>query len=315
GDIVNVSTVSDLNREIQNGQISELIKISEVLHVKKIAYIADKLNELRNTIKLVLIAGPSSSGKTTFSKRLSIQLKINGLRPIQISLDDYFVDRDKTPLDEKGEHDFEALEAIDIDLFNKHLKDLLKGKEVEIPVYNFKTGSREWEGHKLKMEENSVLIIEGIHGLNPGLTPLIDRKVIFKIYVSALTQLNIDKYNRIPTTDTRILRRIVRDSLFRNYSAGQTINRWPSVRRGEDKYIFPYQENADIMFNSALIYEISILKRFAEQNLRSVTKDNICYSEAKRLLKFLSYFIDIPPTEVPPTSIIREFIGDSSFHY
>ncbi len=315
GEILNINTVSDLNRMIQHGRIKDLIIISEVLHEKKIGYIADKISELKDSVKMILIAGPSSSGKTTFAKRLSIHLKINGFNPIQISLDDYFVDRDKTPLDEKGEHDFEAIEAIDIKLFNKNLNGLLKGKEVQIPTYNFKTGQREWEGHHLKMQKNSILIIEGIHGLNPALTPNIDNKYIFKIYVSALTQLNVDKYNRIPTTDTRILRRIVRDSLFRNYSAVNTIKRWPSVRRGEDKYIFPYQENADIMFNSALIYEIAILKRFAEQNLRSVTRDNPQYSEATRLLKFLGYFIDIPSSSVPQTSILKEFIGKSSFHY
>mgnify|MGYP000874497944 CR=1 FL=1 len=311
--IIGVENVGALNDVIKSGNIKEVIRVSEALHEKKIAQIADMIAFNPEKKKIVLISGPSSSGKTTFAQRLSIQLRVNGLRPLTISLDDYFVDRTHTPKDENGEYDFEALEAIDIELFNKHLEQLISFMEVEIPIFNFINGTREEFGRKLQMTEDSILVIEGIHGLNEKLTASIPRSSKFKIYVSALTSMNIDDHNRIPTTDTRIIRRIVRDFQFRGNSAVNTISMWPSVRRGEERNIFPFQEEADVMFNSFLIYELSALKVLAEPLLSNVSRNSPEYSEAKRLIEFLSYFLPIDACEIPANSIIREFIGGSTF--
>ncbi|MBT1248768.1 MULTISPECIES: nucleoside kinase [unclassified Thermosipho (in: thermotogales)] len=315
-EIMNIDSVGDLNNLIAKGErsVTDLIIMSEALHEKKIAFIAEEIKKKKN-VRLILIAGPSSSGKTTFSKRLMVQLRASGLRPVTISLDDYFVDRERTPVDENGKPDFEALEAIDIDLFNKNLLDLFEGKEVEIPKFDFNLGKRK-KGKILKIEKDQPIIVEGIHGLNPRLTEQIPEELKYKIYASALTQLNLDNTNRLHTTDTRLLRRIVRDSKFRSHDALATLKMWPSVRRGEDRNIFPYQENADIMFNSALVYEISVLKIFAEQ-LLIVVPDNVPeYSEVTRLLKILEYFLPITNIEdIPRTSLIREFIGRSVFKY
>ncbi|MGM0375237.1 MAG: nucleoside kinase [Bacteroidota bacterium] len=313
--ILNVTNISDLNNAAHNGEAERLIKVSEALHEKKMAQIADQITERRDEIRIVLISGPSSSGKTTFSKRLAIQLLVNGIKPLNLSLDNYFVDRDKTPLDENGEYDFEALGALDVELFNQHLISLMKGKEVELPHFSFETGQRYYNGEKLKMGKDNILIVEGIHGLNPQLTPLVEAKAKFKIYVSALTNINIDDQTRIPTTDNRLIRRIIRDYRYRHYSALETISRWDSVRRGEEKHIFPFQEEADVMFNSALLYELAVLKPFAEPVLLEVQPNRSEYSEANRLLKFFSYFKPIQPRDIPPTSILREFLGGSSFNY
>ena len=316
-EIMNIDSVGDLNDLIAKGErnVTDLIIISEALHEKRIAFIAEEIKKRKN-VRLILIAGPSSSGKTTFSKRLMVQLRASGLRPITISLDDYFVDREKTPKNEKGEYDFEALEAIDIELFNKTLLELFNGKEVEIPKFDFTIGKRKSKGTLLKIDKDQPIIVEGIHGLNPKLTTLIPEELKFKIYASALTQINLDNTNRIHTTDTRLLRRIVRDSKFRNHNAYQTLKMWPNVRFGEEKNIFPYQENADIMFNSALVYEIPVLKIFAEQLLITVPDNTPETSEATRLLKILDYFLPITNLEdIPRTSIIREFIGRSVFKY
>jgi uridine kinase len=285
------------------------------LHEKKIAEIATVITEKSPKVNIVLIAGPSSSGKTTFSKRLAVQLAVNGLHAIQISLDDFFVDREHTPKDENGEFDFEALEAIDIDYFNRLLIRLLNGEEVELPRFNFQTGERVFRGEMLKMEKDNILVIEGIHGLNPGLIPEIDPDKTFRIFISALTQISFDEHTYVPTTDNRLLRRMIRDAKYRGYSASKTIQRWPSVRRGEDKHIFPFQENADIMFNSALVYELAVLKRYANTLLKSVKENEREYAEAMRLLIFISYFSSIPEAEIPPTSVLREFLGGSSFDY
>lgn len=313
--IMNLSNVGEFNIACKNKQSFNLIKVSEALHEKKVASIADMISQRETKVKLALISGPSSSGKTTFSKRLSIQLMVCGLKPVTLSLDNYFVNREDTPLDENGEWDFEHLEALDIDLFNQHLKQLLNGEEIEIPFFNFEDGKRYNIGEKLKLGEDSVLIMEGIHALNPRLTPGIPENKIFKIYVSALTTISIDNHNWIPTTDTRLLRRIIRDYRFRNYSARETIARWPSVRRGEEKWIFPYQENADVMFNSALLFELAVLKKHAEPILAEVPKYCNEYTETHRLIKFLNYFVSIPEREIPPTSLLREFVGGSSFRY
>lgn len=310
--ILGVDNVGALNDIVKAGQIGNLIRVSEALHEKKIAQIADMIYNSKK--RVVLISGPSSSGKTTFANRLAIQLRVNGLRPVTISLDDYFLDREHTPIDENGELDFEALEAIDLPLFNQQLADLICGTEVEIPVFNFPKGCREQVGKKFKITDDQVLVIEGIHGLNEKLTATVPRENKFKIYVSALTSMNIDDHNRIPTTDTRIIRRIVRDFQFRGTSAVNTIKRWPSVRRGEMKNIFPFQEEADIMFNSSLIYELGVLKTFAEPHLADVDESHIEHPEAKRLIEFLSYFLPIDPKEIPANSIIREFIGGSCFY-
>lgn len=312
GRILNVDTVGDLNDTISSGEIGDLIRVSESLHEKKIANIADMINARKN-VGVVLIAGPSSSGKTTFAKRLCVQLRVNGIKPYVISLDDYYVNRELTPKDEQGELDFEALEAIDIELFNRDLTHLLNGETVELPVFNFRTGKREYKGKFLKLNKNEILVIEGIHGLNEKLSVSIPKEKKFKIYLSALTQLNIDNHNRIPTTDTRLIRRMVRDNHFRGFDAKTTISLWPSVRRGEEKNIFPYQEEADIMFNSSLIYELAVLKQYVEPLLFQIDKSMPQYTEAKRLIKFMNYFLGVPSEDIPNNSIIREFIGGSCF--
>jgi len=315
--VLNVTKVSDLNHAIRSGsgRSDMLIKITEALHEKKIAQIADRIFARKDKLRIVLISGPSSSGKTTFGKRLAIQLMVLGIKPLNLSLDNYFVNREHTPKDENGDFDFEALEAIDLKLFNEHLVTLLGGGEVEIPKFSFETGTRYYDGEKLKMGRENILIIEGIHGLNPALTPSVSDEAKFKVYVSALTSINIDDQTRIPTTDNRLIRRIVRDYKYRKYSAQQTISRWASVRKGEDKHIFPFQEEADIMFNSALLYELAVLKPYAESILLEVQPNQPEFVEANRLLKFFSYFKPMQPREIPPTSILREFLGGSSFSY
>ena len=317
--IMKINNVADLNAlcrsKVTNKSPFELIKVTEALHEKKVASIADMIAQRGNDIKFVLISGPSSSGKTTFSKRLSIQLMVSKMKPVLISMDNYFVDREKTPLDENGEWDFEHIDAIDHDLFNEHLKLLLAGEEVEVPFFDFTVGKRIYKGEKLQLNEDSILVIEGIHAMNPIIMEGVPSNSYFKIYVSALTTISIDNHNWIPTTDVRLLRRIIRDYRYRNYSAQETIARWDSVRKGESKWIFPFQENADVMFNSALLFELAVLKRYAEPILIEVPKYCNEYSEAHRLLKFLNYFISIPDREIPPTSIMREFVGGSSFRY
>ncbi|MFA6308525.1 MAG: nucleoside kinase [Clostridia bacterium] len=311
--ILEVENVGALNDRIKEDRSVQLIRVSEALQEKKVALIADRISENENKKSVVLIAGPSSSGKTTFAQRLDIQLRVNGLRPITISLDDYFVDRDSTPTDKAGEFDYESIDAIDLKLFNSQLTALINKEEVEIPVFNFHTGAREPKGRKIRLEQNQIIIIEGIHGLNEKLTRDIASEDKFKIYVSALTSMNIDDHNRIPTTDTRIIRRIVRDFQFRNCNAISTMKRWASVRRGEEINIFPFQEEADIMFNSSLVYELSVLKTFAEPLLKEVDSMYEEYPEARRLIEFLSYILPIDPKEIPDNSIIREFIGGSCF--
>ncbi len=313
-DILGLRTIGDLNDVIMQGHSSQLIQISEALQEKKIARIADEISS-RKGIKLVLIAGPSSSGKTTTCKRLSIQLSVNGLKPIGISLDDYFLDRDKTPLDEKGEYDFENLHALDLPLFNEQLTALFKGEEVELPRYDFPSGKSLKSGKKLRMHENEILVVEGIHALNPELTSQIPNEQIFRVYASALTTILLDNHNYIPTTDNRLLRRIIRDYKYRAVSARETIRRWPSVRAGENKWIFPFQENADAMFNSAMLFELAVIKSQAEPLLEQVPENCKEHAEAYRLLKFLHYIKPIPDTQIPPTSLLREFLGGSSFEY
>ncbi|PID28871.1 MAG: AAA family ATPase [Candidatus Cloacimonadota bacterium] len=313
-EILNVENVGLLNKAIRKGSFDEIIKLSEALHEKNISDIAKQIVESKDC-HLVLISGPSSSGKTTFSKRLSIHLKLLGLKPIQISLDDYFVDRSKTPIDEDGEYDFESIDAIDVPLFNKDLNMIMNNQEIEVPSFNFAKGTREYRGSVLKPEKNNIFIVEGIHGLNPELSKNIESSKKFKIYISAFTQLSIDDHNRIPTTDNRLLRRIVRDNNFRNNSALETLKRWPSVRRGEEKNIFPYQEEADAMFNSSLLYELVILKNHAKPLLEQIPEKEREFAEAVRLLKFLSYFSYYDSDKIPPTSIIKEFLGGSSFTY
>ena len=317
-EILGISTVGDLNQACNRGMATDLINVSEALQEKKIVRIADEItnrNENGQRVKLVLISGPSSSGKTTFSKRLSIQLMTNGLRPYPISLDDYFVNREDTPLDENGQHDFESLYALDLPFFEAQLKALLAGEEVELPRFNFNIGKREPSGKKLRIDDNMILILEGIHALNPALTPNIPAANKYKIYVSALTTILLDNHNYIPTTDNRLLRRIIRDYKYRSHSAEATINRWPSVRAGEEKWIFPYQEYADAMFNSALLFELAVLKDYVEPVLRKVPNRCPEYSEAHRLLRFLNYFVSVQDKELPPTSLLREFLGGSSFQY
>ena len=317
-EILGISTVGDFNITCNEGHAIDLINVSEALQERKIVKIADEIAARQvgeNRVKIILISGPSSSGKTTFSKRLSIQLMTNGLKPYPISLDDYFVNRDNTPLDENGNHDFESLYAVDLPFFKKQLDTLLEGGEVELPKFNFSSGMRENSGIKFRLEDNMILILEGIHALNPELTPNIPVENKYKIYVSALTTILLDKHNYIPTTDNRLLRRIIRDSKYRGSSAESTIARWPSVRAGEEKWIFPYQENADAMFNSALLFELAVIKDHIEPILRKVPNKCPEYSEAHRLLHFLSYFVSIQDTELPPTSLLREFLGGSSFVY
>lgn len=313
GDMLGIETVADLNEEITKRNIQETILVQEALQEKKIAEIADMIQE-RGNVKFILIAGPSSSGKTTFSHRLSIQLRAHGMIPHPIAVDNYFVEREKTPRDEDGNYNFECLEAIDVAAFNKDLNDLLKGETVSLPTYNFKTGKREYNGNYKKLGEQDVLVIEGIHCLNDKLTYQLPKENKFKVYISALTQLNVDEHNRIPTTDGRLIRRMVRDARTRGTSARQTIAMWPSVRRGEEENIFPFQEEADVMFNSALIYELAVLKLYAEPVLFGIDKDCEEYVEAKRLLKFLDYFVGVGSEAIPTNSLLREFVGGGCFH-
>lgn len=313
GKMMGIETVGELDDQITKGDMQELILVQEALQEKKIAEIAEQIVS-DSKIKFVLVAGPSSSGKTTFSHRLSIQLRALGMMPHPIAVDNYFVDRECTPKDEEGNYDFECMEAIDVELFNEHLTQLLDGKEVSLPTFNFKTGKREYNMPPKKLGKQDILVIEGIHCLNDALTHKLPSENKFKIYISALTQLNIDEHNRIPTTDGRLLRRMVRDARTRGTSAQQTIAMWPSVRRGEEKNIFPYQEEADAMFNSALIYELAVLKQYAEPVLFGIDKECEEYVEAKRLLKFLDYFVGINGENVPKNSLLREFIGGGCFH-
>ena len=313
-EIVGLNTVGDFNRACQEGHATDMINVAEALQEKKIVKIADEI-QARPDVKLILISGPSSSGKTTFSKRLSIQLMTNGLHPYPISLDDYFVNRTDTPKDKNGDYDFESLYALDIPFFNAQLKDLMDGKEIELPRFNFQKGEREKSGKKIRLEKNMILILEGIHALNPELTPQIPDIQKYRIYVSALTTIMLDVHNYIPTTDNRLLRRIIRDYKYRGYSALETIRRWPSVRDGEDKWIFPYQEQADAMFNSALLFELAVIRNQALPILELVPENTPEYSEAYRLRKFLRYFIPMSDNVIPPTSLLREFLGGSSFQY
>ncbi len=313
-DVMEIRTVGDFNNAVATDHSIDLINISEALQEKKIAHIADEIAQ-RKGVKLILLAGPSSSGKTTTCKRLSIQLIANGLRPLQISLDDYFVDREQSPRDENGDYDFESIHALNLKLINEQFNALFHGEEVELPRYDFPTGKSVKSGNKLKMEENNVLVVEGIHALNPELTAQIPEELKYRVYVSALTTILLDDHNYIPTTDNRLLRRIIRDYKYRGVDARETIRRWPSVRAGENKWIFPFQENADVMFNSAMLFELAVIKQQAEPLLEQVPENCPEYSEAYRLLKFLKYIKPIPNTDIPPTSLLREFLGGSSFKY
>jgi phosphoribulokinase family protein len=312
--ILGISTVGDFNKAVSNGFTTDMINVSEALQEKKIAQMADEI-AARKHIRMVLLAGPSSSGKTTTCKRLSVQLLANGIKPVQISLDDYFVDRDKTPKDADGELDYESLYALNIPLLNQQFNALFRGEEVQLPKYNFQAGKSEPNGKRLRLDEQSILIVEGIHALNPELTAQVPEEQKYRIYASALTTILLDNHNYIPTTDNRLLRRIVRDNKYRGVSAAETIRRWPSVRAGENKWIFPFQENADVMFNTAMLFELAILKTQAEPLLEDVPENCDEYSEAYRLLKFLKYFASIPFKQLPPTSLLREFLGGSSFKY
>ena len=312
--LLGIKTVGDFNEAVGNGEATNLINVSEALQEKKISQIADKI-AAKKDIKVVLIAGPSSSGKTTFCKRLSVQLLASGVKPVQISLDDYFVNREETPKDEQGEYDYESIYALNIPLINEQFNALFNGQEVELPKYNFQTGSSEKSGNRLHLEENNVLVVEGIHALNPTLTAQIPDDKKFKIYASALTTILLDNHNYIPTTDNRLLRRIVRDYKYRGCSAQETIRRWPSVRAGENKWIFPYQEQADVMFNTAMLFELAVIKPQAEEVLEQVPENCEEYAEAYRLRKFLKYFSPLPFRALPPTSLLREFLGGSSFKY
>ena len=313
-EILGLRTIGELNEVIGKGKSSILIQISEALQEKKIAKIADEIAQ-RKGIKMVLIAGPSSSGKTTTCKRLSVQLAVNGIKPVGISLDDYFLDRELTPLDEKGEYDFEHLHALNLPLLNEQLTALFQGEEVELPRYDFPTGKSVKSGKRLKLHDDEILVVEGIHALNPELTSQIPKEKIFRVYASALTTILLDNHNYVPTTDNRLLRRIIRDHKYRGVSALDTIRRWPSVRAGENKWIFPYQENADAMFNSAMLFELAVIKSQAEPLLEQVPENVPEHAEAYRLLKFLHYIKPIPETQIPPTSLLREFLGGSSFEY
>lgn len=313
-DIIGIRTVGDFNAAVDAGHATDIINISEALQEKKIAQIAEQI-AARPGVKLVLLAGPSSSGKTTSCKRLSIQLAVNGLKPLQISLDDYFVDRERTPKDENGEYDYESIYALDLQKINDQFNALFRGEEVELPKYDFPSGKSKKSGKRLKMNDNNVLVVEGIHALNPELTAQIPNEQIFRVYASALTTILLDNHNYIPTTDNRLLRRIIRDYKYRGVSAQDTIHRWPSVRAGENKWIFPFQENADAMLNTAMLYELAVIKMQAEPLLEQVPENCDEYAEAYRLLKFLKYFKGIPFNNLPPTSLLREFLGGSSFHY
>ena len=315
--IMGVPTVGDVNSKVLAGDGGGLIKLAEAFHERKFAWVADTIYDahLSRGARMVLISGPSSSGKTTSAKRLGIQLGVLGLNPVLISLDDYFVDRRHTPRDADGNYDYESLYALDLDLFNQHIRSLIAGEQVELPRFNFTTGAREYRGDFLHLEENAILILEGIHALNPELTPHIPEANKYRVYVSALTTISLDNHNYIPTTDNRLLRRIIRDYNYRGYSAEETILRWPSVRAGEAKWIFPYQENADAMFNSALLFELSVLKSHVEPVLYRVPESSPAHSEAYRLRRFLEYFIPVPDRDLPPTSLLREFLGGSSFTY
>ncbi len=313
-EILGMRTVGDLNEAIASGNADKLIQLSEALQEKKIARIADEIAS-RKSIKMVLIAGPSSSGKTTTCKRLSVQLAVNGLKPIGISLDDYFLDREQTPRDADGDYDFEHLHALNIPLLNEHMNALFRNEEIELPRYNFQKGCSEPSGRKIQLNGHEILVVEGIHALNPELTADIPEENIFRVYASALTTILLDSHNYIPTTDNRLLRRIIRDHKYRGVSARETIRRWPSVRKGENRWIFPYQENADMMFNSAMLFELAVIKTQAEPLLEEVTENCEEYSEAYRLRKFLKYIKPIPEDQIPPTSLLREFLGGSSFIY
>lgn len=315
GEILGFHTLGRLNEMIEKKEPEDIVNVSEALHEKKIAMIADEITHRILPPKIVLIAGPSASGKTTFSKRLSIHLRVNGFKPYTISIDDYFLEREKTPRDEHGNYDFESIHAVDIEFFNNHLLALLDGKEIEVPKFNFKEGRRMRSGRKIRLGERGILLIEGIHGLNEQLTPRVPKHLKFKIYVSALTQLNIHDHYRISTSDTRLIRRIIRDNLYRGNLPEDTIRMWDNVRRGEEKNIFPFQEEADVMFNSALTYEQAVLKKFAVPLLKSIPRKHPSYAKASELLEFLSLFKEIPPELVPKNSIIREFIGGSCFKY
>lgn len=315
GKILEVNDMGQLNKIVEEKFSGPMIKISEALHEKKISQIADKIKARQKKIKVILIAGPSSSGKTTFGKRLAIQLMVNGIKPVNLSLDNYFVNREETPRDEKGEYDYESIDALDIATFSDNVQRLIQGEEIEIPKFSFETGQRYYDGEKIRISKNNVIIVEGIHGLNPKLTHLLPPESLFKIFVSALTSISIDNHNLINPADNRLIRRIVRDYKYRNYSALETLKRWESVLLGEQKHIVPYQEEADAMFNSALIYELGALKIQAEPLLREVTQQHPEHSKALRLLKFFSYIRALPTREIPPTSIIREFLGGSSFKY
>lgn len=313
-EIMELRTAGDFNEMVHKGQATNLINVSEALQEKKLTEIADEIAS-RKDVKLVLLAGPSSSGKTTTCKRLSIQLLANGIKPLQISLDDYFVDREHTPKDDKGEYNYESIYALNLKLINDQFNTLFHGEEIELPKYNFQTGRSEKSGQKLRMQPNNVLVVEGIHALNPELTAQIPEAQKFRVYVSALTTILLDDHNYIPTTDNRLLRRIIRDYKYRGVNAQETIYRWPSVRAGENKWIFPYQENADVMFNSAMLFELAVIKQQAEPLLEQVPENCEEYSEAYRLRKFLKYFQPIPNRDIPPTSLLREFLGGSSFKY
>lgn len=312
--LLDVNTLYKLNREIKKGEAKNVVLLEEALHEKRISRIADEIANKKD-VKMVLIAGPSSSGKTTFAQRLGLQLQLNGLRPRTISVDNYFVERKENPIDENGEYDFESIDAIDLELFNDNILRLLKGEEVKLPTFNFTTGSKEYKGNTMKLDEEDILVIEGIHCLNDKLTSQIPKNRKYKIYISALTVLNIDYHNRISTTDSRLLRRMVRDHQFRGYSAYHTLKMWASVNRGEKKNIFPYQEEADVMFNTSLVYEIAVLKDYALPLLKDIKKEEPEYAEARRLIEFLTYFESIPEEVVPSHSLLREFIGGGDFKY
>lgn len=311
---INISNIADLNAAIEEGRAGDLIRICEANHENQIAHIAEQIASHKDSIRLILIAGPSSSGKTTFAQRLRIQLMVKGLQPVPISMDNYFLNRNRVPVDENGKQDLESIDIIDLELFNEQIIRLIQGQEVELPYYNFQKGEREYIGNVMKLNENQPIIVEGIHGLNEKLTEMIPRENKFKIYISALTQLNIDNHNRIPTTDTRLIRRMVRDYQFRGTPVADTLSMWPTVRRGEEKYIFPFQESADIMFNSALLYELAALKPYISPLLELFPTDSLHYTEVNRLKKFLKYFVDLNPADIPNNSILREFIGGSCFH-